>query len=280
MNADQSVAVIGLGMIGGSVARGLAARGIDVVGFDTNRAYLDAAVAEGVMSRRLRADFADLDSADSVVVAVYGDGAIEILKRLERHADKLRLVTDVGSTKRNIVSAAEASSLANCFVGAHPFAGDHRSGWPASRYDLFENELVYLCPTSTVTPAALATAHALWTALGSKPVRIDASEHDDLLAWTSHLPHVISCALGLALAEAGIPKRQLGRGGRDVARLAAGSPSVWSAILLDNAESVNASLAGAEQELAEIRNLLSKGNREGLRRKLERARDWSGPSDH
>src|SRR4029079_5505715 len=205
--------------------------------------------------------------------------AVEMLGLLEPHAKRLALVTDVGSTKRTIVAAAENSSLSKCFVGAHPFAGDHRSGWNASRFDLFEKETVYIWPSRSSASESVAAASALWSALGAKTVKMDAGEHDELLAWTSHLPHVVSTALALALAGAGVVHRQLGRGGRDVTRLAAGSPEVWTAITLDNAAAIRAALAAIERQCGEFRELLKDGNRDGIKEKLTRARDWSGPAD-
>ena len=279
MSSPRRVAVIGLGMIGGSVARGLAARGVEILGYDTNNSYVDAAVAEGVVAQRVSESFDELATVDAVVLAVYGDSAAQILKQLERHAESITLVTDVGSTKRGIVNAAENSTLGKCFVGSHPFAGDHRSGWFASRFDLFENEIVYLCPTTVSTPASYATAQSLWTMLGAKPMKMDAVEHDELLAWTSHLPHIMSSALGLALAEVGIPRRQLGRGGRDVARLAAGSPEVWTSIAMDNADAIIAALNGIEGQISGIRELLQTGDKDAVRARLTKAREWSGPAE-
>jgi prephenate dehydrogenase len=211
------------------------------------------------------------------VIAVYGDSATRVVEQIAAHAHTIGLVTDVGSTKRPIVAAAEASAIGDRFVGSHPFAGDHRSGWTASRFDLFENEIVYVCPSSRASPAALDLAQELWTSLGAKTVRMDASEHDDLLAWTSHSPHAVSTALALALSEAGIVHRQLGRGGRDVTRLAASSPDVWTSIMLDNAPAVEAALSAVESQVRSFRSLLSARDAERIRERLSKARDWSGP---
>ena len=277
MTAPSSVAVIGLGMIGGSVARGLAAQGIEVLGYDTNSGYLDAAVGEGIVSRRLSSALDSFGGADAVVIAVYGDAAIHALESLKQHRNGVRLITDVGSTKRSIVASAERLALGDCFVGSHPFAGDHRSGWPASRADLFRDEVVYLCPTSESSDSAIDTANSLWELLGGRPVQIDCAEHDVLLAWTSHLPHVVSATLALALAERGIDRAQLGRGGRDVTRLAGGSPDLWTSITIENASEIDAALAAMETGLATFRRLLADGDREALRARLAAARDWSAP---
>ncbi|HEX6576268.1 MAG TPA: prephenate dehydrogenase/arogenate dehydrogenase family protein [Gemmatimonadaceae bacterium] len=277
MSSKGTVAVIGLGMIGGSVARALAARGKNVVGYDTNSSYVDAAIAEGVLSQRLPPALDDLLGADTVVIAVYGDAAIDVLHRVAHHASSLRLVTDTGSTKRSIVKAAADTAIAECFVGSHPFAGDHRSGWSASRFDLFEGEIVYLCPGGRTSEASLKAARDLWASIEAKPVPMDAGEHDDLLAWTSHLPHLLSCSFALALAQAGIAHRQLGRGGRDVARLAAGSPDVWTAIALDNSEAIISALSSVERQIATIRESIRGADSASIRDRLAHARDWSGP---
>lgn len=277
MSSLQTVAVVGLGMIGGSVARGLAAKGTRVVAYDSQAAHLDAAIAEGVVSQRLSPELEGIDAADALVIAVYGESASSVLEQMAIRAGDVRLVTDVGSTKRNIVSAAESSSLAARFVGSHPFAGDHRSGWAASRFDLFEDEIVYLCPTSSTSSEALKAAQELWASLGAKAVRMDAAEHDELLAWTSHLPHAVSTVLALAMSEAGIAHRQLGRGGRDVTRLAASSPEVWTSVMLDNAAAIDAALEGVGRQVEGLRLLLGSRDREAIRQRFSRARDWSGP---
>lgn len=280
MSDPQTVAVIGLGMIGGSVARALAVKGVNVVGYDKNPDYLDAAIAEGIVSQRLSPELEDIDVADVVVIAVYGDSATTVLAKIARYATDVSLVTDVGSTKQPIVAEAEASSLRQRFVGSHPFAGDHRSGWDASRFDLFENEIVYLCPTSSSTTDAIERAKDFWTSLDARPLRIGAREHDDLLAWTSHLPHAVSTVLALAMSEAGIVHRQLGRGGRDVTRLAASSPEVWTSIMLDNAPAIEEALAAIERQSDSFRSLLNARDRDGINARLAKARDWSGPANH
>jgi prephenate dehydrogenase len=271
----KTVAVIGLGMIGGSVARALAAKGARVVGHDQNQSHLDAAIEEGVVSASIPGDLSHIGDADTVVLAVYGDAAIEILHRLEPHSNKLELVTDVGSTKRSIVAAADESVLAHCFVGAHPYCGDHRSGWSASRADLFVNELVFLTPSANANDAAVARARALWELMGARTPMIDAIEHDESFAWMSHLPHVLSTAFAMTLRDKGIAKSKLGRGGLDVARLAGGSPEMWSAIAVDNAEEIEKALTQFRSELDDFEKRIASRRAEDLREWFTRAREWT-----
>jgi prephenate dehydrogenase len=271
----KTVAVIGLGMIGGSVARALAAQGVRVVGYDVDESHLESAVNEGVVKASIPADFSHLADADTVVIAVYGDSAVDVLHALEPHANNLELVTDVGSTKRAIVSAANESVLAHCFVGAHPYAGDHRSGWNASRSEVFANELVYLSPSAFATQASIARARSLWELAGARTSIVDAVEHDESLAWMSHLPHVLSTAFAMTLREKGIPKSHLGRGGRDVARLAGGSAQMWTAISLDNAESIEKGLSVLQAELDDFRKRIASRSADDLREWFTRAREWT-----
>lgn len=279
MTTPKSVAVIGLGMMGGSVARALAARGVRVVGHDSNSAHLDAAIAQGVVARRLSPNLQDVGDADAIVIAVHGDAAIGILRTLDKYAEHVGLITDVGSVKQGIVSAANELGLATRFVGSHPFAGDHRSGFTASRMALFENQIVYLCPTEKTSAETLDFAQSLWTLLGASPELIDAPAHDELLAWSSHLPHVVSTALAIALAEKGINRDQLGRGGRDVTRIAGGSTEMWTAILIENAAAIDAGLSEVERELAEFRQAVRQRDRSSLTQLLETGRDWSAGTE-
>src|SRR5258705_13950838 len=125
--------------------------------------------------------------------------------------------------------------------------GDHRSGWDASRIGLFRSAPVYLCPTRQSTSDAINTATALWRSLGARPERMSAAQHDSRLAWTSHLPHMVSTALALALAGAGVDRTLLGPGGRDTTRLAGSSPEMWTAIALENASAIAGALQHAER---------------------------------
>jgi prephenate dehydrogenase len=271
----KSATVVGLGLIGGSVARDFAARGVRVRGYDADREQLDAAVRDGIVSDPLDIDF-DGAGADVIVLAVPVDQAPAMLRRLARVARSARLVTDVGSTKTSIVNEARVLGLDGCFVGSHPMAGDHRSGWAASRRNLFADALVYLCPTSstrTHSPVVEVAKH-FWRWLGATPCLMDAEAHDRHVAWTSHLPHLVSMALGLALDGAGIERDALGPGGRDTTRLAGSSPEMWTAIATDNRAAIDVALASAESEMAGLRAALRGGDTERLRERFAAAQAW------
>jgi len=273
----RSVAVAGLGLIGGSLARDLAARGIRVLGHDRDPAAVDAALREGVLAAPLGEDFGGLEDGDvdALVLAVPVRAAVEVLAAAAPRLASVRLVTDAGSTKRGIAAAAERLGLATRFVGAHPLAGDHVSGWSASRLDLFAGARVYLCPPPDASSEARDLARALWTTVGGSVVEMGAAEHDHLLAWTSHLPQIASTALATALAGQGIAPADLGRGGRDVTRLAASSPAVWADIALDNADALLEAVDALRGRLDAFRLALERGDGKRVHDLFAAGQAWS-----
>lgn len=269
------VAVIGLGLMGGSLARDLAARGVEVHGLDRDPAATRAARAEGVLRAGLSPSLEGVEEAELVVLATPVDTAVSLMERLAPRLSPACVVTDLGSTKRSIALAAERAGVGERFVGSHPLAGDHRSGWEASREGLFAGARVYLCPTARSAPEAVRAVTELWLRLGARPEPIGAEEHDRRLAWTSHLPQVASSALASVLAGRGLGPGSLGPGGRDATRLAGSSSEMWTSICLDNAEAVGAAVEALVEELSGVREALRAGNAAGLDRFFSGAREWS-----
>lgn len=271
----RTVAILGLGLIGGSLARDLHARGIRVLGWDRDAASLAAALADGVV-HPLADDLADVQQADVVVLAIPVGTAVERLRELAPRLGGVRLITDVGSTKTSIVRAAEAAGLGPRFVGSHPLAGDHRSGWAASRTGLFADARVFLCPARRASEAALDLARGLWIRVGARPEEIDPDLHDVRLAWTSHLPQVVSTAVALTILQTGTRRAELGTGGRDVTRLAGSDPEMWADILVDNADALSSALAMMSARLGLLHDAVARRDRDEIRRLFAEARAWHG----
>jgi prephenate dehydrogenase len=271
----RSAAVVGLGLMGGSVARELSARGVRVLGHDRDPRALEAALRDGAVHAPLGPALEGVEEAELLVLAVPVDAAPEVLRAGRARLERARLVTDVGSTQRSVCAAAEALGLGGRFVASHPLAGDHRSGWEASRAGLFQEARVFLSPTPSTHAESLRLAVELWSALGARPEVMDAAEHDRRLAWSSHLPQCASSALALALDGAGVERGELGPGGRDTTRLAGSSPEMWAAILLDNAGHLGAALDALQARLAELREALERGDADGLRALFEHGRAWA-----
>ncbi len=272
----RTAAVLGLGLIGGSIARDLGARGVQVFGWDQDPDAVQKAVDAGAVHESLVDDPTRVYEGEVVVIAVPVLAATRLLRDFAPHLESARLITDAGSTKRSIVRVAEEVGIGDRFVGSHPLAGDHRSGWDASRAGLFADARVYLCPTSSTSDDAMRLARELWTMVDAKPEEIDAAGHDRRLAWASHLPQLMSSALGLALAGQGIARADLGSGGRDVTRLAGSSPGMWADIARDNADALIPALQAAEARLSLIRHCIASGQHAQLRDLLADARDWHG----
>lgn len=272
----RSVAVVGLGLIGGSMARDLHARGVEVAGWDADAATLDRASHEGVVTP-IGPALRELESVDLVVLAIpvtAARGALSDIANLSGGA----VITDVGSTKRSIIAAAGAAGVGQRFVGSHPLAGDERSGWSASRLGLFRAARVFVTPAATAGAAAVSSVTSLWRALGAEPELIPAGEHDELMAWASHAPQVVSTALGAALADAGVARSELGPGGRDATRLAGSSPDVWAEILAENSDEVSRALRSVIARLEGVTAAVESGEIAELKAVLSRAREWTAGS--
>lgn len=274
MTEVRTAAVLGLGLIGGSLARDLRRLGVDVLGWDADAGTLDAARIACALEP-LGADLDGVAAADLVVLAVPVHSAPGLLARLAPHVAEDALVTDAGSTKVSITGAAHEAGLTGRFVGSHPLAGDHRSGWAASREGLFRGRRVILTPTDQTPASVLERAEALWRSLGASTEKLTPEAHDREMAWVSHLPQATSSALGLALADAGVLPSRLGPGGRDMTRLAGSSATMWADILCDNSENVVAALRAATSRIASLTSAIERGELPELHRILVEAADWA-----
>ena len=274
MIPDTRIAVIGLGLMGGSMARALHVRGVHVLGFDRDGTQLEAALRDGAVREALASDLAGIAMAEVVVLALPVDATIALLPSLAARIGDARLVMDLASTKRSIVAAAESAGLGPRFVGAHPLTGSHRTGWGASRASLFDDARVFLCPTRSTTNGALQLAESLWRELRAGVEVMDATVHDDQMAWRSHLPHLVSSALAVTLREAGVRRSALGPGGRDVTRLAGGSSAMWLPIVEDNATAIADAMAACERQLRSFREAVLAGDRAATAAFLQAGADW------
>jgi prephenate dehydrogenase len=273
----SSLAVIGLGAIGGSLAWQARLAGVSrVVGFSPSR-------ADGVQALRASAitELADsapraMRDAELVVLAVPARATLDLIGRLRPSLETGALLTDVCSVKGPVVASANAAGLGERFAGAHPLAGTHASGFAAARPDRLRGCVVYVCETGAPggDRAARAVMHFWEAVLEAQPVLIDASAHDRQLAWTSHLPQAVASALAKALADRGLTGLSFGTGARDTTRLAASSPEMWLDILLYNRAAVAEALESAESSLAELRRLVAAGDADGLRRYLAVAQQF------
>jgi prephenate dehydrogenase len=251
----QTIVVVGVGLIGGSV--GLAARaawpGVRVVGVDA-RDVLVSAVALGAVTDTAADVAAAAAAADLVILCAPLAVNLAALTALAPRLAPGAIVTDVGSTKRNIVAAAEALGLAP-FVGGHPLAGAATSGTASAREQLFRGRPWILTPTAVSAPATIERLRVFARGLGAAPAVLDAGGHDRLMAYVSHLPQVVASTLlrtvGTAVGESGLALS--GPGLADTTRLAASPGPLWAGILADNGDHVAEALAVFQGALADVR---------------------------
>lgn len=255
----EQIAVVGLGLVGGSIT--LAARhrfpALRIVGID--RPEVLARVAAARAAHELSADLNGVRGADLVVLAAPVLEILGMLGPLAGIAGAGAVVTDVGSTKRAIVEAAGRLAPAVTFVGGHPLAGAAASGFESARPDLFEGRTWLLTPVSGGDSVSVDRLCSFVSALGARPRLIEASAHDRLMAAVSHLPQLAASTLMRVTGElAGTGGLELaGAGLVDTTRLAASPPAVWSDICATNADHLGEALDRYIAALTALRSVLT-----------------------
>ena len=259
----MKVAVLGVGLIGGSI--GLAARaraGAHVSGYDPDGGVLERALALGAIDSASE-DLADAVAGADVVFAATPVGALPAtVSAALAAAPRECVVSDVGSTKRLLADAGADER----FVGGHPLAGAESAGVEHAREDLFDGAVWYLTPSEHSTAGVLyERLHRLLTSVGAQPVAIDAATHDRLMASVSHLPHVLANALVLqAAATLGTDGAErlpaVGPSFRDATRVAGANSAIWTDIYLSNRDAIIAGIDELIEHLHEVRARLAAGD--------------------
>jgi prephenate dehydrogenase len=243
----ERLAIIGVGLIGGSFALALKQAGAvrEVLGVGRTPTSLNTALERGLIDRV--ADWKDAGQADCILLALPVAETEAALKQLAPHLKPDAIVTDAGSTKVNVVEAARVALGARFadFVPGHPIAGSEQSGPVAARADLYQGKKVVLTPLPETRPTALETVKALWHATGAQVETLDVALHDRVFAAVSHLPHLAAFALVDELAQRADGDTYFhfaASGFRDFTRIAGSSPEMWRDIALANREAVLAEL--------------------------------------
>ena len=284
----RSVTVIGLGVMGGSVAKAVARRApaVPVFGVEPDGGSARAAARDGV---RLVANSGECRPHGGVVVfAAPLDATVALVRETAAVWCRAALVTDVASLKVPVLAAVGGGGRGGVFVGAHPMCGSERSGYAAACADLFEGADVWLCPAAGAVDgtgdrgfeggSAVKRASAFWSLLGARPRTVAADRHDRMMAWASHLPQLLANALASALDEAGVSRDVLGPGGTHMTRLAGSNPEVWSPLLKEGAAEDSRALRAVEAHIASIRRALEAGDAAAIERIMKRGRRWAGPT--
>jgi prephenate dehydrogenase len=277
------VAIVGVGLIGGSIGLALRERRLarEVIGIGRNQANLAKAQQLGVVDRFTTNIAGGVANANLVIVCTPVDTIAEFVRQIGTACRPDALVTDAGSTKEAIVLAVEAQQTGRAngphFVGSHPLAGDHRTGVEFARADLLTRRKVIVTPTVSTDPGALAKIVSFWERLDADVVKMSPAEHDTALAATSHLPHIVAFALAAATPQHLLPLAA--SGWRDTTRIAGGDPAMWRPIFTTNREQILAALARFEGLIGQLRSALSAGDDERLLQIIEQAREIKSKRD-
>ncbi|HSU66191.1 MAG TPA: prephenate dehydrogenase [Tepidisphaeraceae bacterium] len=253
----RRVSIVGVGLLGGSIGLALRERmpGCQVVGYGHRASTLIEAMRSGALDEAHEDLPAAVRDADLVVLCAPVGLLATLLREMSPHLSQGTIVTDVGSTKRGIVRAAEELLPAGVhFVGSHPMAGSEKRGVRFARADLFDRAVCIMTPTDQTDASALGKVEAFWKLLGMRLTRLSPAEHDRLLADVSHLPHVVAAALVGMQEEVAFDL--CGKGFLDVTRIAGGDGGLWRDILLDNRDNVLASIKRLNEQLRELEVLL------------------------
>ncbi|WP_427312777.1 prephenate dehydrogenase [Cupriavidus sp. H39] len=271
------VVIVGVGLIGGSLALALKRAGVvgTVVGVGRSAASLQKALDLGVIDEA--ATLADAARGASVIVLCAPVAQnFALLHALEPHLQPGTIVTDAGSTKSDVIIAAKTAlgDKAAQFVPAHPIAGRELNGVEAALPDLYEGKKTVLCPLQENARADVAAVRAMWESAGADCHVMSAVQHDAVFAAVSHLPHVLSYALVAQVANAEDAALKLdfaGGGFRDFTRIAASSPEMWRDICVANREALLRELNTYQSVLAHLKMLIEKGDGDALERIFARA---------
>lgn len=273
LSQTRRVAILGVGLLGGSVARSIRREHPDVqlIGLVRDRSKGDTLVASGLINQFADSVVEVCRDCDVVVVATPVDRLADFVIQAAKHSPEDCLITDVGSTKAKIVDAVAADPIARQkFVAAHPIAGSEKSGAEFAKATLFDGKPVVLTPDSSTPANLLQRAIDFWTSVGGRCVVMSAADHDLHLASISHVPHLISALVAKMVQE---PANKLvGSGWRDITRVAAGDPEMWTAICNANRNAILGELCRFSEHLEGLKSIIKSSDDDALCKWLAEAK--------
>ena len=273
------VVIIGVGLIGGSLARALRANDAvsQITGVARSRETLDTALQLGVIDKAETDPVPAMKDADLVIIATPVSTIGSLLELIAPHIPAHCVVTDAGSVKGSVISAARLAlaEKIDCFVPGHPIAGTENSGVAASFAELYIDHRVILTPLPENSAEDVHLIQAMWEVCGARVVRMSPEDHDAMLGATSHLPHLLAFSLVDFLSQQERHEdifANTAGGFRDFTRIAASSPVMWRDICMANREELIPLLNSMEQQLAIYRDYLEKSDDEQLEQAFRRAK--------
>jgi prephenate dehydrogenase len=263
----KRLGILGLGLIGGSLALSLKGRrgAPEVWGCDRRKDYVRMALADGAISRACTES--RIASCDLVVVCVPVLRSVDLVRRIGGRMRPGSILTDVGSVKAAVVRAGGSAMAGGAeFVGGHPIAGTEDSGYPAADASLFKGKTAILTPTGRNTEEALGAVERMWKLAGARVLRMDPGLHDHVFAYVSHLPHAVAYALvhSVATLDSKVPLGYSAGGFRDFTRIASSNPEMWKDIVLQNRGEVLRAIGHYRKNLALLEGCIRRKDAGGL----------------
>lgn len=276
LTREPGIAILGLGLMGASLALALRKRGYAgrLVAFARKETTRREALARGIVDEAYADPDAAVKDASLAVLCAPIRACVELAADVAPALRPGTLVTDVGSTKGWICRQMAGVLPSGAFVGSHPIAGSEKQGLEAASADLYENALTVVAAAADVPAETVERVAALWRSAGSRTCRMEPEDHDRLLARTSHLPHVAAAALAKAIGRDSAEKvgAFCGTGFYDSTRVASGSIDMWNDVLMTNAPAVAEELRAFKLEVERVYDDLQAGRFGDVAQFLERAR--------
>jgi prephenate dehydrogenase len=257
----KKVAILGVGLLGGSFGLAIRSRfpNVIVAGYSRSPQSRELAIKTGAITQASDNPKLVCESANLVIVATPVDSIVSIVIEASKWLDSDALIMDLGSTKKLIVDSIELDSIASkLFVGSHPIAGGENSGAMHAKSELFRKRTVILTPTPITDSRKLDQARQIWQNFESFVVEMTPEEHDDVFASVSHVPHIIAAAMASMLPDH--CQYLVGDGWLSTTRIASGDPTMWTAISMANQKAILKSLDSFTGGLGEFYEAISKGD--------------------
>ena len=273
----DTLAVVGLGLIGGSFVMdvrrlGLAKR---ILGYDNNSEYRAEISSRNLVDYLAEAPDSKLAEAQLVMLAVPVKAFAEVLSNIRPHLSTSVILTDTGSVKSPLLQMMRAPEYAGIgFVGGHPIAGSENFGPRAARENLFSGKRCILTPEMDTDRDVVRTVCEMWESMGSMVSEMDAEDHDQMFASVSHLPHLLAYASIQAIADSSTPESlsHSGAGLKDFSRIASSSPEMWADIFLENQENLLSRMNTFKDVVAKLEDAIKRNDKEKLIELLAQAK--------
>ena len=272
---DVQFGIIGLGLIGGSIAKSLSANKFEVFAEDSNQSYFDAAIKDSAIVGSLDEINTSKDLILIICVPVSAHESV-FLKHLNL-LNEAKLVTDCSSVKNSVLNDLNKNDLKrDNYVFSHPMAGSEKSGYLNSNEKLFEDKTCILMTGEEAQESSLRLCESLWQILGSKISLLDLKDHDSLLALTSHLPHLISFSLISTLAELKLESNKIFSGGglKDFTRIASSDVKMWKDIFSNNSGNISDAIDKFIEKITLFKNYIVEKDLESIENFIENAKNF------